>query len=91
MPGSVVVDELSATAAYLLIVMAFNRVKAVTVMPFIYMQSGFATVMSWLVFHHTPDFWTRVGMLIIAVCGRGIAWLNGREARHVVEAADAFE
>jgi drug/metabolite transporter (DMT)-like permease len=47
---------LSGTAAHLLIVMAFSLANAATLMSFVYVQIGFAGVMSWLVFHHTPDF-----------------------------------
>lgn len=89
--GVLLLVSLSGTAAHLLIVMAFSRANAATLMPFVYVQIGFAAVMSWLVFHHTPDFWSWVGMLIIAVCGMGTAWLNVREARRVVVATDAFE
>ena len=79
--GVLLLVGLLATGAHLLMVMAFSRARAATLMPFVYMQIGFAAIMSWLVFDHTPDFWTWVGMLIIAACGISTAWLNVREAR----------
>ena len=83
--------SLSGTAAHLLIVMAFSLANTATLMSFIYVRIGFAAVMSWLIFHHTPDFWSWISMLNIAVCSTGTAWLNVREARRVVVATDAFE
>ncbi len=35
----------------------------------------------WLVFGHVPDGWAMLGMLAIAVCGAGGAWLTARERR----------
>jgi drug/metabolite transporter (DMT)-like permease len=70
-----------ATVGHLLVVMAFSRAGAATLMPFTYTQIGFAAIMSWLVFHHSPDFWAWVGMVVIAACGGATAWLNMREAQ----------
>lgn len=89
--GVLLLMGLSGTAAHLLIVMAFSQANAATLMPFVYVQIGFAAVMSWLVFHHTPDFWTWVGMLIIAACGMATVWLNVREAQRIVAPVNAFE
>jgi drug/metabolite transporter (DMT)-like permease len=47
-------------------------------MPFTYAQIGFAALMSWLFFSHSPDFWAWTGMAMIAVSGGATAWLNIR-------------
>ncbi|HEV2611020.1 MAG TPA: DMT family transporter [Noviherbaspirillum sp.] len=69
---------LIGTTGHLLLIMAFSRMGAASLMPFTYTQIGFAAVMSWMVFRHAPDFWAWVGMGIIAVCGGATAWLGRR-------------
>jgi drug/metabolite transporter (DMT)-like permease len=70
-----------STLGHLLLVMAFRRAAAAALMPFTYVQIGFAAIMSWLVFQHAPDSWAWFGMLTIAACGAATAWLNMREAQ----------
>lgn len=82
--GVLLLVSLAGTAGHLLIVMAFSRANAGRLMPFVYVQIGFAAIISWKVFQHTPDFWAWVGMLIIAACGMGTALLNVREARREI-------
>jgi drug/metabolite transporter (DMT)-like permease len=69
------------TIGHLLVVTAFGSAGAATLMPFTYSQIGFAAIMSWIVFHHTPDSWAWVGMLMIAACGAASAWAGMREAQ----------
>jgi drug/metabolite transporter (DMT)-like permease len=69
---------LLGTFGHLLLVMAFQRASASTLMPFTYAQIGFAAAISWLVFRHAPDLWAWIGMVIIAICGCATAWLNMR-------------
>ena len=35
----------------------------------------------WIVFAHTPDVWSLLGMCVIAACGAAGAWLTLREHR----------
>lgn len=70
---------------HLLLVMAFSRAAAASLMPFTYAQIGFAAILSWLVFHHSPDFWAWIGMLMIAGCGAATAWLNLRARREELD------
>lgn len=67
----------SATG-HLLVVMAFGRAGAASLMPFTYAQIGFAALISWLAFRHAPDFWAWTGMVLIAACGMTTGWLNMR-------------
>ena len=63
-----------------------------TLMPFLYVQIGFASLIAWLVFDHLPDAWAWVGMAIIAACGAATAWLNVRSAQRahrVISASSA--
>lgn len=76
--GLLLLVGLLGTAGHLLLVMAFSRMGAASLMPFTYTQIGFAAIMSWFAFHHAPDFWAWVGMAIIALCGGVTAWLNTR-------------
>jgi drug/metabolite transporter (DMT)-like permease len=72
------------TTGHLLLIMALGRAPASTLMPFQYVQIAVAALAGWLAFGVVPDFWGWIGMLVIAVCGAGSAWLNlrGAAARH---------
>jgi drug/metabolite transporter (DMT)-like permease len=72
------------TTGHLLLIMALGRAPASTLMPFQYVQIAVAALAGWLAFDVVPDLWGWVGMLVIAVCGAGSAWLNlrGAAARH---------
>lgn len=79
-----------SSIGHLLMVMAFGRAPAATLMPFTYSQIGFAAIMSWLVFAHAPDRWAWTGMALIAVCGGASAWLNLRAAQRAGVPAQAL-
>ena len=66
------------TVGHLLLIMAFSKAGTASLMPFTYAQIGFAALMSWLFFSHTPDRWAWVGMAMIAASGGATAWLNIR-------------
>jgi drug/metabolite transporter (DMT)-like permease len=68
------------TVGHLLLIMAFSRAGTSSLMPFTYAQIGFAALMSWLFFSHSPDFWAWTGMAMIAASGGATAWLNIRRA-----------
>lgn len=69
------------TVGHLLLVMAFSRAGASSLMPFTYAQIGFAALMSWIFFSHAPDFWAWIGMAMIAASGGATAWLNIRQRK----------
>lgn len=66
------------TVGHLLLIMAFSQAGTASLMPFTYAQIGFAALMSWLFFSHTPDVWAWTGMAMIAASGGATAWLNIR-------------
>ncbi|HSB99831.1 MAG TPA: DMT family transporter [Burkholderiaceae bacterium] len=80
------------TTGHLLLIRALGIAPASTLMPFLYVQIGAATLIAWLVFGHLPDPWAWLGMAIIAVCGAATAWLNVRSAQRahrIIPAASA--
>ncbi len=80
------------TVGHLLLIRALGIAPASTLMPFMYLQIGAATVIAWLVFGHVPDPWAWLGMAVIAGCGAATAWLNVRcaqQAHRIIPAASA--
>jgi drug/metabolite transporter (DMT)-like permease len=80
------------TTGHLLLIRALGIAPASTLMPFLYVQIGAATLIAWLVFGHLPDPWAWLGMAIIAACGAATAWLNVRSAQRahrIIPAASA--
>lgn len=71
---------LLGTCGHLLLVLAARLAPPSTLMPFIYLQLGFASLFGWLIFARLPDFWGWVGMAVIAASGAASAWLNLRRA-----------
>jgi drug/metabolite transporter (DMT)-like permease len=78
-----------ATVGHFMLILAYQRAPAATLTPYLYAQIAFAMLGGWLVFSHVPDGWSMVGMVMIAVCGAGGAWLTVRESRAVAEPAKA--
>lgn len=76
---------LMATLGHFLLILAYGRAPAATLMPYMYAQIGFAVLGGWLVFGYLPDQWTLVGMGMVALCGALGAWLTLRESRVKVE------
>jgi drug/metabolite transporter (DMT)-like permease len=83
-----VMGAMGSIGHYLLI-LAYQRAKAGTLAPYLYTQIGFAMLGGWLVFSQVPDAWAMAGILTIAVCGAGGAWLTMRETRLALEPAEA--
>ena len=80
------------TTGHLLLIRALGMAPASTLMPFLYVQIGAATLIAWLVFGRLPDPWAWLGMAIIAACGAATAWLNVRSAQRahrIIPAASA--
>jgi drug/metabolite transporter (DMT)-like permease len=72
---------LAAAAGNLLFILAFERAPAATLMPYMYLQIGFGILGGWLMFDHVPDFWTQIGMGLVALCGVAGALLTLHEMR----------
>jgi drug/metabolite transporter (DMT)-like permease len=69
------------TAGHLLLILALGLAPASVLMPFSYLQIGFATALGALIFDQWPDGWSFAGMGVIAACGAAGAWLNVRGRR----------
>ncbi|MDP3618815.1 MAG: DMT family transporter [Ramlibacter sp.] len=76
---------LAASVGHFMLILAYQRAPAATLTPYLYAQIGFAMLGGWIVFEHVPDQWSLVGMVMIAVCGAGGAWLTVRESRVRIE------
>ena len=72
---------LSAAVGHFLLILAYERTPVATMAPYLYAQIAFAVIGGWLVFSHTPDGWSLLGMCVIAACGTTGAWLTLRQAR----------
>lgn len=77
--GGMVLMGLMGSLGHFLLIHAFARAPAATLMPYHYTQIGFALLGGWLLFDHLPDGWSVLGMILIALCGAGGAWLSVRE------------
>jgi drug/metabolite transporter (DMT)-like permease len=73
------------TVGHFVLILAYRRIRAVTITPLLYAQIGFALFGGWLVFDHVPDGWSLMGMAMIATCGAGAAWLAVFESRLQLE------
>ena len=80
---------LMATVGHFMLILAYQRAPAATLTPYLYAQIAFAMLGGWIVFSHVPDEWSMVGMVMIAVCGAGGAWLTVRESRMALEPIEA--
>jgi drug/metabolite transporter (DMT)-like permease len=79
---------LMGTVGHFMLILAYQRAPAGTLTPYLYAQIAFAMVGGWLVFSHVPDGWSMIGIVMIAICGAGGAWLTVRESRAVTEPAE---
>lgn len=66
---------------HFLLIMAFERSAAGTLMPYMYAQIGFAMLGDWLVFDHVPDHFSMMGIGLIALCGTAGGLLTVYEIR----------
>lgn len=71
----------AGSMGHLLMIMAFERAPAATLMPYVYMQVGFAMLGGWLLFDHIPDHWSLLGIGLIVLCGTAGGLLTMFEAR----------
>jgi drug/metabolite transporter (DMT)-like permease len=78
-----------ATVGHFALILAYQRAPAATLTPYLYAQIAFAMLAGWLVFSHVPDRQSMIGIVMIAVCGAGGAWLTVRESRVALEPIEA--
>ncbi|WP_342616331.1 DMT family transporter [Rhodoferax sp. GW822-FHT02A01] len=71
----------AGSVGHLLMIMAFERSPAATLMPYMYMQIGFAMLGGWIMFDHIPDHMSLIGIGLIALCGTAGGLLTLHEAR----------
>jgi drug/metabolite transporter (DMT)-like permease len=69
---------LLGTVGHLLLILALELAPPATLMPFIYFQIPFATLLGAAVFGQWPAGWSLAGMAVIGACGAAGAWLNVR-------------
>lgn len=69
---------LFGTTGHLFLILALGKARTATLMPFVYMQIAFASLIAFVAFDHLPDRWAWIGMAVIAVCGATSAGLNMR-------------
>ncbi len=65
-------------SAHLLLTQAFRRAAPAILAPFGYCQIVFAGLLGWLIFSHTPDLTTLLGILVICCSGLAAAWQQRR-------------
>lgn len=70
---------------HFLLILAFERSPAGTLMSYMYAQIGFAMVGDWLVFHHVPDHLSMMGIGLITLCGMAGGWLTLYELRKKIQ------
>ena len=77
----IVLAGLIGTLGHYLFLRAFQLASASAITPFTYMQLIWATLIGWAAFGSFPDFWTLVGMAVIAGSGLFITLHERRKAR----------
>ena len=78
--GVLLLIGLLGTAGHLLLIMAFGKAPASTLMPFQYTQIGVAALAGAVFLGTRPDGWSWLGMALIAIAGAASAWITVREA-----------
>ena len=72
---------IAGCVGHFLLIMAFERSPAGTLMPYMYAQIGFAMLGGWWVFDHVPDHLSMMGIGLIALCGTAGGLLTVYELR----------
>jgi drug/metabolite transporter (DMT)-like permease len=71
----------AGAVGHILMIMSFERSPAATLMPYMYLQIGFAMLGGWIMFDHIPDHGSLIGIGLIALCGTAGGLLTLFEAR----------
>lgn len=77
----------AGAAGHMLMIMAFERSPAAPLMPYMYLQIGFAMLGGWLMFDHIPDHVSLLGIGLIALCGTAGGLLTLYESRQLQAAS----
>ena len=67
--------------AHSLFTMAYARAPVSLLAPFTYAHIAWATLLGWVLFHQAPDFYTFVGIALVAMAGVGNAVMNHFSSR----------
>jgi len=67
--------------AHSLFTMAYARAPVSLLAPFTYAHIAWATLLGWVFFHQAPDFYTFVGIALVAMAGVGNAVMNHFSSR----------
>jgi len=59
----------AGAVGHFLLIMAYERTSTATLMPYMYVQIGFAMLGGWIMFDHVPDHLSMLGIGLIALCG----------------------
>jgi drug/metabolite transporter (DMT)-like permease len=78
--GLLLLIGVAGTVGHLCLILALGMAPMATLMPFTFLQLGFASIAGWLVFRHVPDGWAFVGIAVVGICGAASVWLNLRES-----------
>lgn len=78
--GLLLLVGVAGTVGHLCLILALRVAPMATLMPFTYLQLGFAAFAGWLAFGHIPDDWAVMGIALVAACGAASVWLNLRES-----------
>jgi drug/metabolite transporter (DMT)-like permease len=70
-----------SNVGHLMLILGYARAPVATLTPYLYMQIPFAMLGSWLVFAKSPDRWSVLGIIVIALAGVVGTWVAARE-RH---------
>lgn len=70
-----------AAAGHFMLTLSHQHASAVTLMPYLYCQVGFAVIAGLVFFSHVPDGASLAGMGLITGCGAASAWLTARRQR----------
>ena len=65
--------------AHLLLTQSFRLAAPALLAPFSYCQIVFSGLLGWLLFNHTPDLTSRIGIAIVCISGLAAAWQQRRK------------
>ena len=78
---SLLLMGVAGATGHMLLVMAFKKAPAATLMPYQYLQIAFSMFGGWVIFHHIPETSALIGVTLIAGCGCAGAVLTIMENR----------
>jgi drug/metabolite transporter (DMT)-like permease len=79
----------TSTLGHFLVNSAYRHSEASLLTPFVYLQVVSATLMGWIVFGQLPDALTFLGIAIICSSGAGIAYVEHRRVRRLLQGETA--